>query len=101
MPTPRTYATAAQRQAAYRRRCQERLSASAGTPRVPGRPGRPRWEALCGHARSLLEQVAQEMEVYSEDRSEAWPESDRGQAFTDTITAIEEIGESLAEVSLP
>jgi hypothetical protein len=41
------------------------------------------------------------MEVYSEDRSEAWPESDRGQAFTDTITAIEEIGESLAEVSLP
>jgi hypothetical protein len=101
MPTPRTYATAAQRQAAYRRRCQERLPVGEGRPRVPARPGRPRWEALCGQARSLLAQVAQEMELHCEDRSEAWQESDRGQAFTDTITAIEEIGESLAEVSLP
>jgi len=98
MPTPRQYASAAQRQAAYRLRCREQARAARGRAPLPSQPGRRRWASLCGQALSLVEQMAQEMEVYYDQRSEAWQDSERGEAFTEVMESLTQIAEALSEV---
>lgn len=89
MPIPRHYATNADRQAAYRARRAAHVVASMPAP--PPVPGYRRWAALLTQARRLLEEVAAEMTVYEAERSEAWRNSERGEQFTDQLTAVEEI----------
>ena len=98
MPTPRQYATAAQRQAAYRLRCQARVQAAAPGPVVPNAPGRRRWKALCAQAEGRLEQVCEEMQACYEQRPEAWQDSERGEAFRELLEAVAEIVSLLTEV---
>ena len=88
MPTPRQYATNADRQAAYRARCARRSSAHG--PSTPGEPGSRRWAVLLSRARSLLEEVVTEMTTYEAARSEAWHESERGEQFLERLEQIEE-----------
>jgi hypothetical protein len=101
MPTPRQYASAAQRQAAYRLRCREEGGLTRGVASLPSQPGRRRWAALCGRALSLVEQLGQEMEVYYDQRSEAWQESERGEALGEMMESVAEIAEALSEVTSP
>jgi hypothetical protein len=100
MPTPRTYASAAQRQAAYRLRCQGKAKAAAASLLwgLPEAPGRRRWRALCERACRLVAQAHREMEAYSEQHSEAWQESVRGEAHAELLEALAEITAALREV---
>jgi hypothetical protein len=58
-------------------------------PAIPNTPGEKRWKAMQDHAVSLLQTVVEEMQVYSDDRSEAWLEGERGQAFMERLDTLE------------
>jgi len=58
MPTPRKYATNAERQAAYRAAPRRLCPPDRSHPRPRARR---RWTVLIGQARGLLEEVAEEM----------------------------------------
>jgi hypothetical protein len=45
----------------------------------------------------LLEQVAGEMETYYAQRSEAWQDSQRGEAFTEMMESVADAAEVLKE----
>ena len=101
MPAEKRYDNAAQRQAAYRQRLKSRRQAemeARGLPRVPSMPGRRRWEAMRRQASSLVEQVASEMEEYHDQRSEAWQDSERGEAFLETMESVAEIAAALRDL---
>ena len=89
MPTARKYESAAQRQAAYRLRCKERE-----VP-VPAAPG---WKAMLGRALSLVEQTSEQMQGYYDARSEAWQDSDRGEAFIEMMESVMDAAEALREI---
>ena len=96
MPAPRQYNSHAQRQAAYRKRqtdariqqMQER--GFPPLPAVPTLPGWRRWNTMTQRILLLLLAMQQEMQDYYEQRSEAWQESDRGEAMNERLQAIEE-----------
>jgi hypothetical protein len=104
MPTPRQYAGAADRQAAYRRRTAEQHRtewATNGIPPLPGVatvPGYARWRALTSRAHLLLQTVAAEMQQYYGERSESWQESERGEAFLERMQEVQEIQSALDEL---
>jgi hypothetical protein len=94
MPQRRIHASPAHRQAAYHHRCQEALRQQLqkqGLPALPvlsNIPGTARWRQAITCAAHLLEVVGDEMEAYYEDRSEAWQESDRAEAFQERLEAV-------------
>ena len=95
MPTPKQYASSAQRQQAYRaRQKQSRLleRQEKGLPAVPAIasfPGERRWQALLAHAHAALVCVHSEMQTYYEQRSDAWQESQRAETLLERIESIE------------
>jgi hypothetical protein len=97
MPTPRRYASHAERQAAYRRRVaaarQHELQAKGmpSLPRVPNLPGTRRWAAMTEQALVLLQTIQEEMEEYHEQRSQQWQESERGEAMGERLQALQEV----------
>ncbi len=105
MPTPRQYATQAERQAAYRRRhaqSQEQEWADRGIPPLPAvatLPGHRRWQALRQQAQLLLQTVEEEMEEYYDQRSESWQGSERGEAFLERLQALQEAHRALEEIA--
>jgi len=104
MPQPRSHVSHAARQAAYRRRREEARrseQAAKGLPSLPviaGLPGTVRWRSTTLMAVGLLNTVADEMEMYFDERSEAWQESERGEARQERTDAIRQIVESLEDV---
>jgi len=86
MPTPRKYATNADRQAAYR----ARAAAAASLPALPPAAGPRRWAVLIGQARKLLAEIAEEMATYEAAHSDAWHESERGERFMERLETLEE-----------
>jgi hypothetical protein len=97
MPTPKQYASAAQRQQAYRQRQQQaRLveRQQKGLPAAPAiatLPGERRWQALLASAQAALACVHSEMQDYYDERSDAWQESQRAEDLLERIDAIEAI----------
>ena len=96
MPAARKYESAAERQAAYRARRKTR-GGSVTSAATAGSAYR-RWEAMRRQALSLLEQVACEMETYHDQRSEAWQDSERGEAFAEMMESLADIVVSAKEV---
>lgn len=94
MPTTRKYATAADRQAAYRRR-----TTSAQLPIPPAVPGYRRWAVMLQQAHGLLEGVTEEMASYWDERSERWQISERGEQFTERLESLEELLALLQELA--
>ena len=92
MPTARKHESAAQRQAAYRLRCKDRE-----VP-VPAAPGPKSWKARLGSALSLLEQTSEQIQDYYDARSEAWQDSERGEAFTEVMESVANAVEALREI---
>jgi len=96
MPRPRSYASHAARQAAYRRRQQQARAAELRAkglpplPAIPSMPGDARWRQALAHAQLLLSSVLDEMQAYFDDRSETWQEGDRGATFQERIDAVQE-----------
>jgi hypothetical protein len=105
MPQPRTYASDAARQAAYRSRCKAaRLSELARKglppmPALPTMPGTARWKAALKQAELLTGAVCQEMQDYYDERSEEWQEGDRAEEFQDTQQQAQEIADLLATLA--
>ena len=97
MAQPQRYASAAQRQAAYRqRRAQARavLLATPGlapTPAALGRAREAHWRTLLQQAHRALEQLVMELQECYDARSEPWQESIRGEAFQERIDAVQEL----------
>ncbi len=99
MPTPRKYATRAERDAAYRQRqslALRALQTEKGLPPlppIPTIPGKKRWYAALDMAQALVQQVADEMEAYESERSDRWRESD---AASDHEGWQQDVAEALA-----
>jgi hypothetical protein len=104
VPTPRKYASRAVRQRAYRARCEEAriqaLKAKNMPPAgpIPAMPSQTRWKALIREAAAILRTVQEEMESYRDERSEAWQESERAEAFQERIDRLEEACEGIEAV---
>jgi len=96
MPTPRRYANHAQRQAAYRRRqAQARKEELAdrtipAAPPIATMPGWQRWNAITERLLLLLNTMHDEMHDYYDQRSDAWQESQRADAFSERLQAVED-----------
>ena len=96
MPTPRKHRDRAERQRAYRQRQQAARVAEIRSKNLPpvapisSMPSGARWNALIHLALVLLRTVHEEMQTYHDDRSEAWQESEKGEAFLETIERLED-----------
>ena len=106
MPQPREHATAAARQAAYRKRCDRARKlalASKGLPQLPAistMPGWPRWNASLNTARELVERTVEEMQEYFDERSEEWQEGEKGPEFQERIDEVQEVLDAMSELTL-
>ena len=99
MPTKRKYATNADRQAAYRARC-DTMTPSACLPTPTSIALYRRWAALTIQARGIMEGVAEEMVAYEKERSEAWQNSERGEFFHENVETLEEILDLLRDLTV-
>jgi len=105
MPTPRKHKDPAARQAAWRARqaearARERLEKGLPpAPPIPTMPGEARWRALLELAVNALQTAHDEMEEYAEDRTEAWQESERGEALRERIEALEGVIADAEEIA--
>lgn len=105
MPTRRKYSSDAERARAYRQRVKAQreteLQAKGlpALPALPTMPGTARWKALIERARLELQTAREEMELYHDERTEAWQESDRGEELREWIewlkTATRSVDEAL------
>jgi len=95
MPTPKKYASAAQRQSAYRQRLAVGSQTQAKANAVPSMPGYRRWKVMRSQCLSILDALIEEMETYRDQRSEHWRDSERGEAFDEVAESITEVAEAL------
>jgi hypothetical protein len=100
MPTPRQYASNADRQRAFRQRMQEARRTALVTnapppPAIPTMPGTARWKALHAQAQAAMQTMLDEMQAYHADRSETWQEGEKGEAFETMMNDAEQILDSL------
>lgn len=104
MPQPKKYASHAQRQRAYRIRCNQvrQLELVAkGLPCLPAIssiPGLQRWKASLEAASLLIACTANEMQDYYDERSEIWQESERGINHDARREELEALLETLGEL---
>jgi hypothetical protein len=105
MPRERKYASDAQRQAAYRRRCgearhfEQSFKGLPALPAIPSIPGWPRWNASIRLAAELLQQTVHEMQQYCDERSEDWLSSDRAEEHHEKTDAIMEVLDLMCDLS--
>lgn len=105
MPQARKFASDAQRQAAYRRRCNEARHIERShkglpaLPTIPSIPGWPRWKASIGMARELLQQTVDEMHRYCDERSEEWLSSDRAAEHQEKTDALLEVLDLMCDLA--
>lgn len=98
------YVSDAERQAAYRRRraqseaTKAREAGLVPLPAISSMPGTARWRQALDYALNHVATVRDEMQVYHDDRSERWQESDRAAGFLDLIDQIEQIIDQLDQV---
>jgi TRAP-type C4-dicarboxylate transport system substrate-binding protein len=106
MPTPKKHASHADRQRAYvQRQKTARLAelAAKNMPAaapIPTMPSMARWKALRDQAQAILQTLQDEMETYRDDRSEAWQEGEKGEAFQEIIDSVAAALESAEGIEL-
>jgi len=96
-------ASNAQRQKTFRERIKQRLAMVETAPPLPDKPkisvpANKRWATLADQARAALETRRNEMQEYFDERSEAWRESEKGNAFQERIEALESILDELGSI---
>jgi len=95
MPQQRRYEDNATKQRAYRmrqaqaRRAEQQAKGLPPAPPLPTLPSRARWQALLTQGRLALETARDEMQVYYEDRSEAWQQGERAATLAEQIALLE------------
>lgn len=96
MPAEKRYETNAARQRAYRDRRQGALQAALAAQDIPAvpvlatMPGTPRWVAMRSQCEKIMQAMVAEMEAYFDDRSEAWQEGEKGDAFAEKVDNVRE-----------
>ena|SRR3569833_626302 len=95
MPRQRQYETAADRQAAYRNRREEKQTRLGQQRAKPGKPGVHRWRKEIAAAQVLLQTVEQEMNAYYDERSEAWKDAEKGETFQERLDVLSEVHEQI------
>jgi flagellar biosynthesis/type III secretory pathway ATPase len=53
---------------------------------------------MLGRALSLVEQTSEQMHGYYDARSEAWQDSDRGEAFIEMMDSVADAANALREI---
>jgi len=103
VPTPRKYESAAARQkpTGLARPPPARIRSRAACRRgagIPTMPSAARWRSLKEGALRLLETLEGEMRAYADERSEAWQESERGEAFEEAVDLVAEAAEAVRSI---
>ena len=101
MARMRRYATGAERQAAYRSRQKEALLPPLYLPALAALstvPSTGRWRVALDLAARLLTNIAEEMQAYSDDRSEAWHEGSNAEAFHDNLERVTDAQQQLDDL---
>ena len=94
MPRMRRYSTNAERQAAYRARQAEPASPPLYLPALCALstvPSTGRWKMAIDLAGRLLQTVSEEMQAYSDDRSERWHDGDSAQGFHENLDTVNDL----------
>jgi hypothetical protein len=92
--------TAAEKQRAYRDRLKQRATGELpAAPILINMAPERRWKALQEQARHALQTMLDEMEAYQGERSEAWQESDKGEAFQERVDAVTELLDGLDDLA--
>lgn len=87
VPTPRKHASHAARQAAYRQRLAQASqhtpddTLTSGIHAIGGLTSYRRWAHIAGLAVRLLDDMHTDMFSYSQERSDRWQKSERGEAL--------------------
>ena len=82
------------------RRTEQEAKGLPSLPAISTMPGSPRWKAALRSAHALVAQVSEEMHRYSDDRSEAWHESEPGETFEERLDEVEEVMRRLDDLIL-
>ena len=94
MAQSRKHATNAERQAAYRARLRNApdsplaLPASAGPSSMPSTA---RWRKVLDQATRLLQTLSEEMQAYSDDRSEHWHAGASAEHFHESLDTVNDL----------
>jgi len=101
MSRMRKYSTNAERQAAYRNRQSEASTPPLYLPALAPLstvPSTGRWKMAIDLAERLLLTVSEEMQDYSDNRSERWHEGDIAQRFHENLDQVNEIRDQLDDL---
>ena len=94
MAQPRKHLDNAQRQAAYRARLREAPDSPLALPVAAGpssMPSTARWRQALDQAARLLQTVGDEMQRYSDNRSERWHEGLSAERFHENLSEVTEL----------
>jgi broad specificity phosphatase PhoE len=69
-------------------------------PAIPTMPSMARWKAPHEQARAALDTMQEEMQGYFDDRSEAWQEGEKGEAFQEILDRVEEARTAVEDLPL-
>lgn len=101
MAQPRKHTTNATRQAAYRERLRNApnnllaLPASAGPSSMPSTA---RWRMALDQATRLLQTLSEEMQAYSDERSERWREGQSAEHFHESLDQVNDLQAQLDDL---
>jgi len=104
MPRPQKHQDTAARQRAYRQRIKlvrtkaPTLNGLPAPPTLSSMPSSARWKELRRIAEAALQTLFDEMESYRDERSDAWLEGDKGEAFQEVLDKVEEILDAIKDI---
>ena len=101
MPQPRKYSNSADRQAAYRARLRNTIGDPLALPIANGpssMPSTARWRTALDRTTHLLEAVRDEMQTYSDERSERWHEGQSAERFHESLDMVNELQTQLDDL---
>ena len=86
-----------QRQA-LTRQAEQSAKGLPSLPVIASLPGHGRWRAMIAQAQILLTTASEEMQSYSEDRSDAWQESIQAEELLAKIELLQETASQLQAI---
>jgi hypothetical protein len=101
MAQQRKYSTSAERQSAYRARMRNAPDAPLCLPAAAGpssMPSTARWRVALDRATRLLSTVSDEMQAYSDNRSERWQDSQSAENFHESLDQVNDLQASLDDL---
>ena len=104
MPRPQKHQDPAARQRAYRQRTKlartkaPTLNGLPAPTSLSSMPSTKRWNELRRVAEAAMQTLFDEMESYRDERSEAWQEGDKAEAFQEILDKVEEALDAIKDI---